>query len=349
MSLAPRTLARRRRHGKLRPIPSGCAGKKRRRRPVGVVGGRGAGEEGAARGFAGDTQGFGFGRALRREGIGLCAVEGAPIVGVAEQSLFESVEAGGGREIGLPLGGVLVVPDVHRRRLFLGAGRRAIGRDFVVGSGFGFGGNPRNFIRHRAIGPQRERRGEAARGGVLCRGPAIGRRLVLRRGGHRGLGGVEQRQEARPVARDDLREHRLARLRARLRHAVEPREHREAEPRVGAAALGKAAAVLAQHLDRLLLPPDRAVEQLVGEPRPRNQHGRRAADAKRRALGPLLQLIDGGRRHADLRRRNLHRPVGGESLQKFALETGCPMVAGGGGEMRGIVRGVVRRFILSVG
>ena len=133
----------------------------------------------------------------------------------------------------------------------------------------------------------------------------------------------------------------IVRARPRFDHAV--------EPRVGAAALGKTAPLFAQHLHRLVMPPDRAVEKLVGEPRPRNQHRRRAADAKRRPLGPLFQLIGGGRRHADLRRRNLHRPVGGEGLQKFALETGCPVVAGGGGDLRGIVRGVVHRFVLSVG
>src|SRR3546814_1414623 len=70
--------------------------------------------------------------------------------------------------------------------------------------------------------PQRER-------GVVAARFAVDARLDSR--------GVEQRQEAVPVARDDLRQHVLAGLRAHLDHAVEPREHREAEARVVAAAV----------------------------------------------------------------------------------------------------------------
>src|SRR3546814_9277249 len=70
--------------------------------------------------------------------------------------------------------------------------------------------------------PQRER-------GVVAARFAVDARLDSR--------GVEQRQEAVPIARDDLRQHVLAGLRAYLDHAVEPREHREAEARVVAAAV----------------------------------------------------------------------------------------------------------------
>jgi hypothetical protein len=96
------------------------------------------------------------------------------------------------------------------------------------------------------------------------------------------------------------------------------------------------------------MPPDRAVEQLVDEPPARDQQRRGAAEPERGALGPLFELIDGGGRHADLRRRNLHRPVGGEGLEKVALEPRRPVIAAGGGDMRGVVRGVIHRFVLLV-
>src|SRR3546814_1006162 len=102
---------------------------------------------------------------------------------------------------------------------------------------------------------------------------------------------------------------------------------REAEPRVETAALGIAAAVLAHQLGGFLMPPDRAIEQLVGEPRPRDQHRRAAAELERRALGPLAKLIDRAGRHAHPLGGELHRPGGGEMLEQLALERGGPVIA----------------------
>lgn len=48
-------------------------------------------------------------------------------------------------------------------------------------------------------------------------------------------------------------------------------------------------------------------------------------------------MMDGSGRHADLCRGNLHRAVGGEHLQEFALELRRPVMAGGGGDLRGII------------
>src|SRR3546814_9107168 len=87
--------------------------------------------------------------------------------------------------------------------------------------------------------------------------------------------------------------------------------------------------LLAHQLGGFLMPPDRASEQLVGEPRPRDQHRRAAAELERGALGPLAKLIDRAGRHADLGGRELHRSGGGEMLEKLALERGGPVIAGG--------------------
>src|SRR3546814_11139438 len=95
----------------------------------------------------------------------------------------------------------------------------------------------------------------------VCSSDLVLRPLGVVRGGR----GVEERQEARPVAGDDLREHLFARLRPRFGHAVEPCEHCEAEPRVEAAALGIAAAVLAHQPGGFLMPPDRAIAQIGRE------------------------------------------------------------------------------------
>lgn len=81
----------------------------------------------------------------------------------------------------------------------------------------------------------------------------------------------------------------------------------------------------------------------------RDRRRRSAAEPGRCAVGRLLGLMDGGGLHADLGRGNLLRPADGERFEKVVLELRRPVMAGGGGDMRGIVRGVVHRFVLSVG
>src|SRR3546814_14280471 len=86
---------------------------------------------------------------------------------------------------------------------------------------------------------------------------------------------------------------------AHLDHAGGPREHREAEARVVAAAvvvmiaLARRGPALIAFLD----PPDRAVEQLVGEPLARDPHRRRPAEPKGGPLRFVADLIGGAGRH----------------------------------------------------
>src|SRR3546814_17863069 len=76
------------------------------------------------------------------------------------------------------------------------------------------------------------------------------------------------------------------------------------------------------------MPPDRAIEQLVGEPRPRDQHRRAAAELERRALGPLAKLIDRGGRHAHPLGGELYRPGGGK-MRSATLPVGKECVRTG--------------------
>ncbi|WP_260581595.1 hypothetical protein [Sphingopyxis sp. PET50] len=255
----------------------------------------------------------------------------------------------------------MMMPHGHRLGLLLG-GRFGLG--LPVEAGVESPGKLRNFIRDRTAAPQRgdgvgpvvaarepEREGgaHAAFGGLFGRGLGRGFAGRVLRGGARGLGGVEQRQETRPVAGDDLGQHLLARPRAGLDHAVEPREHREAEARVHALAADEAAVVLAHDRAAFLIAPDRAVEQFVGEALARDEDRGAPADAEGRALCPLAQLIGGGGGHLHMHGGDLDRSAVGEMFEEAALERRGPVVAAGCGDVGGVWGLVFHRVAPVVG
>src|SRR3546814_8388669 len=85
-------------------------------------------------------------------------------------------------------------------------------------------------------------------------------------------------------------------------------------------------------------PPDRAVEQLVGEPLARDPHRRRPAEPKGGALRFVAELIGGAGRHRHAGGSDLDRSGDREMGEEVALEGGGPEIAGrrggGGGDRK---------------
>src|SRR3546814_18084152 len=92
-------------------------------------------------------------------------------------------------------------------------------------------------------------------------------------------------------------------------------------------------------------PPDRAVEQLVGEPLARDPHRRRPAEPKGGALRFVAELIGGAGRHRHAGGSDLDRSGDREMGEEVALGGGGPVIAGrrggggGGGRRSGARRG----------